>query len=205
MSWDSPIVRVTTGYLNTVNDVYAGGGASSAKFGGQLGKQLALTNAQALQLSKTTIGTLYAGVYQYVKLSASATAPVKGQIVFWDNAAAIDAFQVTHSEATTTLTASSIAGVALSTPTAGQHFWIQVSGIATVTYVATITGTKATGRPVTLSVAGGASMGLSDIVDDLVLAGGTRNDLRFLGWAIDLPADASTGRVQLAYNHSLRG
>lgn len=207
MSWESGIVRVPTGYLNTVDDLYPGGGTATNKFGGQLGARLALDTAQAAQLSKTTTGTLYSGVYQYVKLKAGATVPVRGAAVFWDNADPDgDGFTVTQVENTTTLTAASLAGIWLNPDaTAGQYTWIQIAGIATVKYVATITGTKATGRPVFISIAGTTSIGLADVLDDIVAVAGARFFERYMGWAIDLPADDSTGRVQLTYPLSPRG
>ena len=205
MSWESPIVRVPTGYLNATDDLYPGGGSGSNKYGGQLGKMITLTNAQAAQLSKTSTGTLYAGVYQYVKVKAGATPAVRGAAYFWDNAVAPGLFQVVQIESSTTLTASSLAGFALNTITAGQYGWIQVAGIASAKYVAAITGTKATGRPVFISIAGTTSIGLVDVVDDLTTTAGTRFFDRFIGWAVDLPADGAVGRVNVTLPMSPRG
>lgn len=204
MSWESAIVRVPTGYLNATDDVYPGGGSANNKFGGQLGALYAINNAQAAALSKTSTGTLYAGVYQYVKVKAGATPAVRGAAYFWDNAVAPSAFQVVQIESSTTLTAASIAGIALNTITAGQYGWIQVAGIASVKYVASITGTKATGRPVFISIAGTTSIGLADVVDDITTTAGARFFERYMGWAIDLPADGAVGRVNLALQFSPR-
>lgn len=205
MSWESPICRVPTGYLNATDDLYPGGGSSNSKFGGQLGKQMVLTGAQAAQLSKTSTGTLYAGVYQYVKLKAAATPAVRGAAYFWDNAVAPGLFQVVTIESSTTLTAASMAGIALNTITAGQYGWIQVAGIASVKYVASITGTKATGRPVFISIAGTTSIGLADVVDDITTTAGARFFERYMGWAIDLPADGAIGKINLQMPLAPRG
>lgn len=205
MSWESPIVRIPSGYLNATDDLYPGGGTAQNKFGGQLGKQITIDSAQAAQLSKSSIGTLYAGTYQYVKLKAGATAPVRGAAVFWDNAVAASTFQVVQIESSTTLTAASMAGVVLNTVTAGNYFWIQTAGIATCKFVSSITGTAATGRPVFISIAGTTSIGLFDVLDDLVLSAGARFLERFVGWAVTVPVATELDQVQLTLPMSPRG
>lgn len=202
MAWDSPIIRVSTGKLNTVNETVIAGQAGmtgASKFGGQLGKAIWLDSSQVAGMFSSTIGTLYGGAYRYVKLSSASTpAIVRGQILFWDNAAAENAYQVTAVQTTTTLVASSIAGVALNVITAGNYGFIQVAGIASIKYRGTITGTAASGRPVVVSVAGGADLGLGDIVDTAGI------EPIQVGWAIDTPVAGSTLRVNLNNFLSLR-
>lgn len=205
MSWESPIVRIPSGYLNGTDDLYPGGGTALNKFGGQLGQQITISSAQAAQLSKASVGTLYAGTYQYVKLKAGATPAVRGAAYFWDNAAAAGSFQVVTIESSTTLTAASLAGVCLNTITAGNYGWIQTAGIATCKFVASITGTAATGRPVFISVAGTTSIGLFDVVDDLTTTAGARFFDRFVGWAITVPVASELDQVQLTLPMSPRG
>src|SRR5690348_14188593 len=100
LAWESPIIRVSTGLLNTVNDTVVGGQASGmvgtarSKFGGQLGKMLAVSQSQIGQMYSSAIGTLYSGVYQYVKFNSGDTAPVIGQSCFWLDASAVGDFTV---------------------------------------------------------------------------------------------------------------
>lgn len=203
MAWESPIVRVSTGRLNTVNDVLAGGVSGGAggvsKFGGQLGKTVWLDSDQVSKMFSPAVGTLYAGAYRYVRFKPLMTAAVRGQVVFWDNTAAIGDYVVTSAEDTTTLVASSMAGILLGVPTAGNYGFIQVAGIATVQYRASITGTAATGRPVVISVAGGAAVGLADIVDTAGI------EPIQMGWAVDLPVNGALGRINMNNVFSLRG
>src|SRR5215813_13364021 len=98
-AWESPIIIVSTGLLNTVNDSVIGGTASgasgSSKFGGQLGKILWVSSGQISQMYSSTIGTLYAGAYQYVKLAAAQTIAV-GDLLYWDQTGSDDSvFTVT--------------------------------------------------------------------------------------------------------------
>lgn len=212
-SWESPIIRVTTGKLNTVNDVYAGGPNSigtRAKFGGQLGKALWLDADQVQLMYDPAVGTLYAGGYRYVKLSAASGAITRGQLLFWDNAAAVGAFQVTASATTTTdVTFTSLAGWALSVITPGNFGFIQFAGIVTARYVDNITAATTssdTGNPVYVST---ATAGRVDIFDNLTgtQVGDSVTNLpatwihRFLGWQIDPAEDTvggALGRIELA-------
>ena len=200
--WISPIVRVSTGLLNTVDDSVIGnqeGLSGVSKFGGQLGKGLWVDADQIAQMYDSAIGTLYAGCYRYVKFKAAMGAGVRGQAVFWDNGVADNLYQVTTLETTTTLVASSVAGILLGVPTAGNYGFIQVAGIATVKYRAAIGGTLATGRPVTVCVAGGADQGLFDIVD------GAGIEPIQAGWAIETPVNSALKKINMNNIFSLRG
>lgn len=128
--------RVTTEFLNDVNDPSPGvplaspSGSIVQPYTGQLGGKLSLDAATALALSDTAIGTLYGGVYQYVKFKAgTTTAPARGQVVFWDD---IDNYVVTP-DATAT-NDSQIAGIVLNAVTKGNYGFIQIAGKASVLF-----------------------------------------------------------------------
>lgn len=128
------VLHLTTNFLNTINDQYAGGGDASPGYApGQLLKTKRLTNAQALALSKTTIGTLYAGIYQYVNFLSTATqAAVLGQACFWKTAADYTNGIVSSDGGATV--EGRFAGVFLSVLTKGYYGWIQVEGMASCAF-----------------------------------------------------------------------
>jgi len=126
--------------LNRQNDTYPGGGDSPGAHPGQLLKTKRLTKAQALQLSDTAIGTLYAGVYQYVQtLSTMTQAAVVGQLCFWKTAADYENGIVTGDGGVTV--EGRCAGVFINVIDKGSYGWIQVDGEATVKCKATVTDT----------------------------------------------------------------
>lgn len=201
-AWESPIIRVSTGLLNTVNDdviANQAGISGVSKFGGQLGKTLWVSSEQISQMFDSTVGTLYAGAYQYVLFASDVGAIAAGQLVYWDETAADTTFTVTDDVDSTTLNYESFAGFALNAVSAGNYGFIQIAGKATGRYVASITGTKATGRPVMGSI---ATSGRVDVIDAAV-TGATQNN--FLGWAITLPADGALGTIQLSQRLVQRG
>lgn len=200
-AWESPIIIVSTGLLNTVNDAVIGGQAGItgvSKFGGQLGKTLWVNSEQISQMYSSTIGTLYAGAYQYVKLAAGQTIAV-GDLLYWDQSVAANTFTVTKAVDTTTKNYASAAGFAINVITAGQYGFIQIAGIATGKYVASITGTKQVGAQVMASV---ATAGRVDVID-AAITGLTQQN--FLGWAVALPADGALGTIQLSQRLNQRG
>ena len=151
--------RITTGFLNTVNDPAPGVPVSTAQisgsivqpYGGQLGGKLYLSADDAKKLSSSDVGTLYGGVYMYVRLSASAVAAnaIRGRIVVWDLTAAEDQYQVT-TDLTQNESYPLYAGVALNPPatttagqtgqpqntlTPGNYGFIQIAGKSTMQVV----------------------------------------------------------------------
>lgn len=139
--------RVTTGYLNTVNDPAPGvpltspSGSIVQSYDGQVGGKLTLDTKAALALSLTTIGTLYAGVYMYVKFKSDSTATVaRGNIVFWSDMAN---YEVTPD--VTATTASLVAGIGICVVTKGQYGFIQVAGKASVLFGTVTKGAPAIG------------------------------------------------------------
>jgi len=117
------------------------------------GDFLELTAAQALALSDTTKGTLYEGVYQRVKLSATGASNVGlGQPLFWNDANdTTDPYPVTNTPGASGTAAYEYAGTVIDpTTTVGQYCWIQISGRATLE----ITGGGSAGNVVTYPTSG---------------------------------------------------
>lgn len=132
-----------TGLLNDINDPAPGvplaspSGSIVQSYGGQVGGKLWLGSVAALALSDTAVGTLFGGVYQYVKFkAASTTAPARGGLVVWDDR---ENFVVTPDVTATTV--SGVAGVALNSVTKGQYGFIQIAGKASVLFKASTTKT----------------------------------------------------------------
>jgi hypothetical protein len=121
----------TTVKLNTVNDTVCGGassqGTGATLYGGILGIEIEFTDDQVYYDS--TIGTLYGGVYKYVKTLSTGGAGVKGHWAFWSNP---DTVLVTA-----TAQDGNHAGVFLNAVTAGNYCWIQTGGIANLLFQAT--------------------------------------------------------------------
>ena len=188
-AWESPIIIVSTGLLNTVNDTVVGGTASgasgSAKFGGQLGKSLYVSDEQIAQMYSSTVGTLYAGVYQYVQFKAADTVPVLGQAAFWASGTTAQSYTVSTASNGGATNTPRPAGVFISVPTAGNYCFIQTWGIVTVKYKNGLTVAAATGLPVIAN---------SDGTFDT--NAGT-NVPQFVGTAWTLPVSNSTALVQL--------
>lgn len=111
----------------------------NSRFPGSLGGEIEADNASALKLSNTTIGTLFAGVYQLVKFT---TAITRGQLVFWDTLAnnGLNDYEVTG---TSTAATAFRAGVALFTDAAatGKFGFIQTAGLANMLYANAAVGT----------------------------------------------------------------
>lgn len=200
-AWESPVIRVSTGLLNTVNDdviANQAGITGVSKFGGQLGKTLWVSSEQIGQMFDSTVGTLYAGAYQYVLVAAGQTIAA-GDLLYWDEGAADTTFTVTKAVDTTTKNYASVAGFALNAISAGNYGFIQIAGKATGRYVASITGTKQVGAQVMASV---ATAGRVDVID-AAITGLTQQN--FLGWALALPADGALGTIQLNQRLNQRG
>lgn len=192
--WQSPIILVSTGRLNTVNDSVIGNQSSgmvnstTPKFGGQLGKSLAVSQDQISTMFDSTVGTLYTGVYQYVKFNTGDTAPVVGQAAYWLAGQAAGDFTVSTDSQGNFTTNPMPAGVFISVPTAGNYCFIQTGGIATVKYKSGLTVAAATGQAVIALAAG--------TFDTITAAGSVVTNV--VGWAWTLPVSNSTALVQLA-------
>ena len=123
------------------------------------GDRIIFGMADALALSNTTVGTLYGGMYQYVRTKSTSTAtPTLNRAVFWDNAVNLNLYQVTPDEVT-----GMWAGFNINTLTKGYNWWIQIAGLITMRFRASITGTPTAGRGVFLAMAGaGTDVGTVD-------------------------------------------
>lgn len=186
---EDTINRISTGYLNTVDDA-AAGQQTAAEFGmhtsgGDLGKVVSFKNG-AVPASAGV--TLYGGQYQYVQTkAASSAAPAAGAIAFW------------YDEATYVVTpdysagSSKVAGVYLGAPTKGNYCFIQRSGLAHVLFRAAITKATPAIGDLVIVLAG------SDTADVLADATNlTSVELRsVLGIASQAPANGVTKLVQL--------
>src|SRR5262245_6699656 len=63
------------------------------------GDRLVFGQADAVAMSNTTVGTLYGGLYQYVRTKSTSTAtPTLSRLVFWDNTVNYNLYQVTPDE-----------------------------------------------------------------------------------------------------------
>jgi len=159
------------------------------RFQGMLGQVIVLSQAEAAKASLSSVGTLYQGAYQLVKLTSAVT---RGQIVFWESNAnnGIGDFEVTSTVAATTMFR---AGVAICNGTSGEYAYIQVAGLASCLYRATVTS-AIIGNLVVAESATSAS------VDALADAGAFATALlmkSLIGIAYELPVNASVRRVLL--------
>lgn len=142
----SPSPRLVSGTVNGENNpapgnvmgssALAGGLVSS--YAGQVGTRLILSAEDAGKFSNTANGTLYGGVYCYVKTNAAAANIARGRLAFWDLTVSEASYQV-HQDETQNGGVPLIAGVFLNAITPGNYGWIQISGRATLQSRATVT------------------------------------------------------------------
>lgn len=116
-------------------------GLITVGYDGQLGQRYCVTGfgpgPESTRLSATATGTLYGGLYQYVLFLSTATAAnVRGQLAFWS-----DALNAVVTGDVTAATDGLCAGVILNAVTKGNYGWIQIAGIASILFKATITKT----------------------------------------------------------------
>jgi hypothetical protein len=195
----SQIGRVTTGLLNTVNDAIpaqtTSSGTGATRYGGQLGQRIALGPDEVK--FDPTIGNLYGGVYQYVRVAAASTALLRGMILFWDPSVAENLYQVTAVEPTGV---SLIAGICLNVITPGNYGFIQIAGRATVKFRAALTKVAAVGDLVLAAAAGaGADNATADVLADAT--GLTSVQVRHLvGIAEEAPTNGGLKIVRLRAN-----
>ncbi|MGD9935146.1 MAG: hypothetical protein AB7T37_15735 [Dehalococcoidia bacterium] len=206
----SQILRISSGYINQVNDPVPGlsavpGGTGVSPYFGQVGKWLDLDDS-ALKFN-SSVGTVWGGRFQYVKLAATATSnPAVGQIVFWDDANAASEYEVTTLEdASSTPNAVQIAGIVLSNVwTAGYYSIIQTVGLVNVKFRAVLTSAGQLGSSVYAAGAGaGADNGLADVIASATptqFGDVTLMQARFLGVAqYTAPTGGGTSRVSLGF------
>lgn len=185
--------KVDLSNLNDVNDAEVGSSIASAvqpRFGGMLGKIIALTHTQAALLSNSTIGTLYGGWYQYVK---AATALARGDIVAWDVNAnnGLTDYETTH---TITLGHEGfLSGFALNTITINQYGWVQILGLATAKCAASVTDTTVGSIAVQLT-----TTATCDAIADATgsyIGGGAKGLKQIVGTWYEAPANGALKKL----------
>jgi len=193
------IAKLDLKYLNTVNDPEVGSNIASAvqpRFGGQLGKLIAVNHAEAAMLSLASVGTLYGGWYQYVK---AVTALARGDIVAWDVVAnsGLTDYEVTH-----TITAPHegyLAGIALNTVTINQYCWIQVQGLAGVKYRSSVTD-KTAGNIVLQVTTTATADAIADATGTYI-SGGVKGLKNIIGAAYEAPTDSGVNLIVMKNFH----
>jgi hypothetical protein len=207
MPYDSNILRFTAP-INKINDAVAGDSSAvfsglQSRFVGQLGAGFWRDENQIIYNS--TMGTVLAGHFRYVRLATGATAVVVGQIVFWDTLAnAVEnLYQVTTVESGSTDAAMKRAGIVLNSGwTAGNYSVVQDVGICFVKFRGTLTAAGAAGSRVYCAAAGGADLGFADVVDSgaaAAISDVSKMAGRFIGIAEDTPTNAGLKRVDLQF------
>lgn len=210
-AWESQIMRVTTGLLNTVNDTVIGGQqgiTGVSKFSGQLGKTITFTPDQISLMFDSTVGTLYGGRFRYVKMRADdddSPALTPGKILFWDTTVSSwhTAYQVTRDENLSSAdNAVCIAGIYLGGFEAGNYGFIQDLGMVPVRMRAVLTASGAIGSRVYAAGTGdtGDDQGTGDVLttDATSLA-----NKRYLGWAPAAPVASALTNVVLDFTNVL--
>jgi hypothetical protein len=205
-------VRIAGKFNNYLGDAIVGGLITSAPSGlaisqGQQnspGDRVIFNALDALVLSDTTVGTLYDGLYIYVRTKPTSTlTPTLGHLAFWDTGVLQSIHQVTPDESGAQGVAL-CAGVFVSTLTKGYNWWIQAAGLANIVFTTPLTGVPSDGCPVYASA---DAAGTADVLD-----GGANPSFtqigqmlqRYLGDAVGLPAAAGTSTVDMRMNRMFR-
>ncbi len=210
-AWDSPIIRVSTGRLSTVNGALIGGVSGNAagfsKYAGQLGKTVWFNTDQMPSMFDSTVGTLYMGRYRYVRMrdgDDDSPAVAIGQILYWDTVVANweSAYQVTRDSNLSSVDEGvMIAGIYLGTLTGGNYGFIQDLGEASVLFRASLTVAGAIGSRV---YDAGAGAGVDEGLADVLTADATSLiNAHYLGAAVNAPVAATLSRVLLNFNNAV--
>lgn len=185
--------------LNSVNDAASGGiqnsvgGITQARNPGQLGGVYYLTQAEASARYGALAAPLFAGLYQYVQVVATSSAPARGLAACWSVLPTSYMNSLANYIVTATNTAenqSFFAGVFLNAITAGNFGWIQISGVATVQYKSGATG--AIGDVISLD-----STPTNTFVDLAQTATTAALGKIMIGTALQAPASAALSQVLL--------
>ena len=178
---------IPSGGLNSGSFAQIGGTETvGQRFGGLLGQTWVASDADALKVSKTSVGTLYGGVYQLVKLASNVS---RGQIVFWDTLANNGTAQF---KVTSTVTAPAMfkAGIAICDGTSGEYVWIQVAGLASVLY-----GTVTSAILGNLVIQTSATTATADAIADAGASATALAIKQIVGIAYELPASSTIKRI----------
>lgn len=214
-AWIKPPVYINAKKINDVDDTVLqgqinsvpGGAATGANQGIQTlpGDRFVLSTADALALSDTAVGTLFSGMYQYVRTTSTSTAAnARGRLAFWNTALETvgNPYIVTPDESG----AQGVAlrqGVFLNTIAKGDWGFTQILGKASIRSRAAFTGVAAQGVGAYAAAAGaGADVGSFDVfngdaanptfqqVDQMIV--------RFLGITEALPVAGTVTTVDLS-------
>lgn len=184
-----PVGGLNSGSFGTIGGADAG--SLDNRFPGMLGATVVYDNASALKASKTSVGTLFMGVYQLVKFTSAIT---RGRILTWDTLAnnGLADYEVTE---TVAATSAFTAGIALFTDAqaSGKFGYIQVAGLASVlfgTVTSAVIGNVVTRQTLTTAVADA----IADAGTTFATNAGAKT---FLGIAYELPATGTITRVLL--------
>ena len=194
-AFETNLGTISTGRLNTVNEAVIANAPSiggRSRRAGQLGCRLGFNQSSIVPVQDPNVGTLYAGIYQYVHLHADADAPVIGQIGLWMTDEAVGDYLVTTDPAGMDDGGAALAGVFINAITPGRYGFIQVLGLASCLMTDPVTF-AGIGLPATATPAGSpGGVVLTDV------AGSDPNpQTLFLGWTASLPVAATLGLVQL--------
>jgi hypothetical protein len=153
------------GYINQVNDPVPGGVITTvpnqqAGQGTQTlpGDHVVFDDATAQGISKTSVGTVYGGYFQYVTLDSAASTVYLGQALYWKMTSNVNqgVYCVTNVQTGNT---PAFAGAVLNPSwTPGNWSWIQNRGRATM-LVDAASGAVSVGSSMSLSAATGTSNG----------------------------------------------
>lgn len=206
--WISPSGFINGGYFAGLGGTDAQpvlATAAGARFPGLLGQTVVHSNSTALKDSNTTVGTLFAGVYQLVKFSTAVAGTTgfagtvkQGSLVFWDTLANNGQATFTVTDVVTA-TSDFKAGVVVSADTAianvaGQFGWIQVAGLATVLY-GTVTSAVIGNTVIQTSLTTNTFDAIADAGTTFATNGGAK---LFVGTAYELPATGTLKRVWMS-------
>ncbi len=210
--FESDIIRVSTGKLNTVNDTFIGGAPAGSiglsvanqvsQYSGQLGKRLEITAEAISTMYSSTVGTLYAGWYRYVRCRLtddSSPAHAPGKLWFWDTTLTAwqTLYQVTSDEnLSSSANALMRAGVCIGAPTNGNYIFMQDAGMVFIRFRSVLTASGAIGSPVYATAAGdlGTDQGTADVLTTDSTAAA---NARYLGVAVTAPTGGSLTAVIL--------
>lgn len=184
-------VRISTGYLNTVNDAVAGQSVAPLAglpsfHTGFLGSAVAMAAKDAA--ARASVNPLYGGIYQYVQFKAGTTAAnIRGGPVYWSNA---ESYVVTPDVPTGV---PEFAGISLNAVSGGNFGWILVEGKTHCHALATVTkAAPAIGDSLVLATAGA----FDDLADATAFTGS--NFKLVVGQWLEAPVSATGGGLYLA-------
>jgi hypothetical protein len=202
---------IVSGYLNTANSSGPSGivePITGLPLPSSIvpGDSFQLTDAEALALSKTSVGTLYSGRYMWALIDPAAVSLKRGQLL-WLLAGGASPYEFTNVEPANAAPPAAIlinsdAGGAYPV-TAGQYCYVQLiaGGVGSILFKTPLTGPAAVGVAVYAAGAGvGAQNATADVLDGAGAAtysDVTNADARLVGVAKALPVAAAISTVTL--------